>query len=67
MVDALIASAGLSCADCGFPIVDPALRCPRIHVRVRTELELGPASGNIAGGRARPAGRIIKDAWRTRG
>ena len=65
MVDALIASAGLSCADCGFPIVDSALRWhPRIHVSgPLAELELGPASRNIAG--ARRAGDRLVASLRT--
>ena len=63
MVDALIASASLPCARCGYPIVDSALRWhPRIHVSgPLAELELGPASRNIAG--ARLAGdRLVKAA-----
>ena len=53
MVDALITSAALPCASCGYPIVDSALRWhPRIHVSgPLAELELGPASRNIAGAR----------------
>ena len=63
MVDALIASASLPCARCGYPIVDSALRWhPRIHVSgPLAELELGPASRNIVG--ARLAGdRLVKAA-----
>jgi len=61
MVDELIASASLPCAPCGYPIVDAALRWhPRIHVSgPLAELELGPASRNIAG--ARRAGDRLVD------
>ena len=60
MVDALIESASLPCARCGYPIVDSALRW---HPRVRVsgplaELELGPVSRNIAGAR-RAADRLV--------
>lgn len=53
MVDELVNYAGLPCAECGFPIVDPSLRW---HQRVRVsgplaELEVGPVSRNIAGAR----------------
>lgn len=67
MVDALIASASLPCARCGYPIVDSALRWhPRIHVSgPLAELELGPASRNIAG--ARLAGDRLVKAARARG
>ena len=67
MVDALIASASLPCAHCGYPIVDSALRWhPRIHVSgPLAELELGPASRNIAG--ARLAGDRLVKAARARG
>ena len=63
MVDALIASASLPCARCGYPIVDSALRWhPRIHVSgPLAELELGPASRNIAGARL-AGGRLVKAA-----
>ena len=66
MVDALIASASLPCARCGYPIVDSALRWhPRIHVSgPLAELELGPASRNIAG--ARLAGDRLVEAARAR-
>jgi hypothetical protein len=64
MVDALIASASLPCARCGYPIVDGALRWhPRIHVSgPLAELELGPVSRNIAG--AIRAGDRLVDAIR---
>lgn len=67
MVDGLIASASLPCAHCGYPIVDAALRWhPRIHVSgPLAELELGPASRNIAG--ARRAGDRLVGAIRTQG
>ncbi len=66
MVDALIASVSLPCARCGYPIVDSALRWhPRIHVSgPLAELELGPASRNIAG--ARRAGDRLVEAARAR-
>ena len=53
LVDELIASASLSCAPCGYPIVDSALRW-HPHIRVSgplAELELGPVSRNIVGAR----------------
>lgn len=63
MVDALVASASLPCARCGYPIVDSALRWhPRIHVSgPLAELELGPASRNIAGAR-RAGDRLVEAA-----
>lgn len=62
MVDDLIASASLPCAECGYPIVDTSLRWhPRVYVSgPLAELELGPASRNIAG--ARRAGARLVDA-----
>lgn len=62
MVDRLVESASLPCAECGYPIVDAALRWhPRVHVcGPLAELELGPASRNIAG--ARQAGDRLVDA-----
>ena len=53
MVDELIASASLSVANCGYPIVDQSLRWhPRIYVSgPLAELELGPVARNIAGAR----------------
>ncbi len=67
VVDGLIASASLPCAHCGYPIVDAALRWhPRIYVSgPLAELELGPASRNIAG--ARRAGDRLVGAVRTQG
>ena len=64
MVDELVASASLPCASCGYPIVDSALRWhPRVHVSgPLAELELGPASRNIAG--ARRAGDRLVDVAR---
>ena len=62
MVDKLIASAGLPCGRCGYPIVDRALRWhPRLHVcGPLAELELGPAARNIAGAR-RAGDRLVSD------
>lgn len=53
LVDTMIASAELPCADCGYPAVGPSLRWhPRVHVAgPLAELALGPAAGNIAGAR----------------
>ncbi|MEM9073456.1 MAG: FAD/NAD(P)-binding protein, partial [Myxococcota bacterium] len=64
MIDELVASASLRCAQCGYPIVDSALRGhPRIHVTGPfAELELGPVSRNIAG--ARRAGDRLIDSIR---
>ena len=61
MIDELVASAGLPCARCGYPVIDSALRWhPRIHVSgPLAELELGPAARNIAGAR-RAAERLIE-------
>ena len=60
LVDSLIESAALPCADCGYPVVDKALRWhPRVHVSgALAELELGPASRNIAGAR-RAGDRLV--------
>lgn len=60
MVDELVEAAALPCADCGYPVVDAALRW---HPRVRVtgplaELELGPVARTIAGAR-RAADRIV--------
>lgn len=65
MVDELIASASLPCANCGYPIVDSALRWhPRVYVSgPLAELELGPSSRNIAG--ARKAGARLVNAARS--
>lgn len=62
MIDALIATASLPCAACGYPVVDSALRWhPRVYVTgPLAELELGPAARNIAG--ARRAGDRLVDA-----
>ncbi|TXD39760.1 hypothetical protein FRC96_05670 [Lujinxingia vulgaris] len=63
MLDELITSASLPCADCGYPIVDASLRWhPRVHVcGPLAELELGPASRNIAGAR-RAGDRLVSVA-----
>ncbi len=60
MVDALIESAELPCAGCGYPIIDSSLQWhPRVHVTgPLAELELGPASRNIAGAQ-RAGDRLI--------
>lgn len=59
MLDALINHAKLPCARCGYPVLDHNLRWhPRLAVcGPLAELELGPASRNIAGAR-RAAARI---------
>lgn len=59
MLDALIESAALPVASCGYPVVDDMCRWhPDIHVTgPLAELALGPASRNIAG--ARRAGDCI--------
>ncbi|MGK0362622.1 MAG: hypothetical protein ACI9U2_004943 [Bradymonadia bacterium] len=64
MVDRLVKAASLPCAQCGYPLVDAALRWhPRVHVSgPLAELELGPAARNIAG--ARRAGDRLIDAIR---
>ena len=64
MLDDLIESASLPCAECGYPIVDRALRWhPRVYVSgPLAELELGPTARNIAG--ARRAGERIVFAAR---
>jgi len=65
LVDSLIASASLECANCGYPIVDTEL-CwhPRIYVTgPLAELELGPVARNIAGAR-RAGDRLVRAARR---
>ena len=59
MIDALIKSASLPLAPCGYPVVDEMCRWhPDIYVTgPLAELALGPASRNIAG--ARRAGDSI--------
>ena len=66
LVDQLVASEALPCAECGYPIVDASLRWhPRVYVSgPLAELELGPASRNIAG--ARRAGDRLVEALRSR-
>lgn len=66
MVDALVASASLPCAQCGYPIVDAGLRWhPRVHVSgPLAELELGPVSRNIVGAR-RAGDRLVAAARST--
>ena len=60
LIDSLVESASLPCANCGFPIVDAGLRWhQRIYVTgPLAELEIGPISRNIAGARA-AADRIV--------
>lgn len=60
MIDDLIDSAALRCADCGYPIVDSSLRWhPHLYVSgPLAELELGPVSRNIVGAR-RAGDRIV--------
>ncbi len=60
LVDQLVASESLCCAQCGYPVVDESLRW---HSRIfvsgpLAELELGPAARNIAGAR-RAANRLV--------
>ena len=61
LVDDLIASASLPCAECGYPVVDESLRWhPRVYVSgPLAELEIGPVSRNIAGAR-HAADRIVE-------
>ncbi len=63
LVDQLVASESLSCAQCGYPVVDKALSWhPRIYVSgPLAELELGPTSRNIHGAR-RAGDRLVKVA-----
>lgn len=67
MIDALVTSASLPCAHCGYPIVDSALRWhENIHVAgPLAELELGPVARNIAGAR-RAGDRLVAVARATR-
>jgi hypothetical protein len=60
LLDRMIESHALPCADCGFPVVDKHLRWhPQVFVTgPLAELELGPVSRNILGAR-RAAERII--------
>lgn len=60
MVDGLIASASLPCAQCGYPVVDSKLRWhPQVYVSgPLAELELGPTARNIAGAR-RTGDRLV--------
>ena len=66
LIDELVDSAGLPCASCGYPVVDPLLRWhPRIHVTgPLAELELGPIARNIAGAR-RAGDRLVRLCSRT--
>jgi len=60
LVDDLVQTHALPCADCGYPVVDAQLRWhPRVFVTgPLAELELGPVSRNIIGAR-RAAERIV--------
>tara|TARA_B100000683_G_scaffold232065_2_gene233908 strand:- start:1290 stop:2492 length:1203 start_codon:yes stop_codon:yes gene_type:complete len=63
LVDDLIESASLPCAECGYPVVDESLRW---HSNIfvtgpLAELEIGPVSRNIAGAR-RAASRLVEVA-----
>ena len=63
MVESLVEAASLKCADCGYPILDSALRWDE-NIFVSgplAELEIGPASRNIAGA-MRASDRIVKAA-----
>ena len=61
MIDKLAEAASLPCAECGFPIVDRALRWhPRIFVTgPLAELEIGPVARNIVGAQ-RACDRIMR-------
>ena len=61
MIDTLAETASLPCAECGFPIVDRALRWhPRIFVTgPLAELEIGPVARNIVGAQ-RACDRIMR-------
>ncbi len=62
LIDRLVDSESLECAECGYPIVDESLRWhPRVYVSgPLAELELGPTARNIAG--ARRAGERVLQA-----
>ena len=68
LLDRLVEAHALPCSPCGFPIVDEHLRWhPRIFVTgPLAELEIGPASRNIAGAR-RAAERIVTFVGRVDG
>jgi len=61
LVDDLVDAYALPCADCGYPVVDRALRWhPRLFVAgPLAELELGPVSRNLSGAR-RAGDRIVE-------
>ena len=63
LVDQLVETESLPCANCGYPIVDKTLRWhPRVYVSgPLAELELGPSARNIAGAR-RAADRLVAAA-----
>ncbi len=62
MIDELVRTQGLPCAQCGYPIVDRALRWhPQLFVSgPLAELEIGPVSRNLSGAQ-RAGDRIV--AW----
>ena len=61
LVDDLIATNAFPCSECGYPLVDDALRWhPRVFVAgPLAELELGPTARNISGAR-RAGERLVK-------
>ena len=67
MVDGLVESASLPCAECGYPVVDAGLRWhSNVYVTgPLAELELGPVSRNIAGAR-RAADRLVQAVMKGR-
>lgn len=54
MVDEAVASLGLACGSCGYPLVSRRLEwAPGLFVSgPLSELELGPSARNIAGARS---------------
>ncbi|MFO0690093.1 MAG: FAD/NAD(P)-binding protein [Myxococcota bacterium] len=62
-VDSMVTELGLPCAECGYPIVDRALRWhPGLFVTGGlAELELGPVARNLSGAR-RAADRLVQVA-----
>ena len=69
MINELIRYADLPCAECGYPIIDKALRWHK-NIRVTgplADLEIGPISRNIAGARAagdRIVSTVKQKSWR---
>lgn len=64
MIDQVIATEGLPCAPCGYPVVSQHLEWSSgLHVTgPLAEMELGPTARNIAGARA--AGERLAALWR---